>query len=302
MVHAILVVSSALALAAGANGLSLPKPAAKPNYWFSFGDSYTTTGFNVTTGPFPSASNPIGNPEFPGYTACGLVTNWVDDMTTKYNKTLTYLYNFAYGGATIDSALVTPYLPTVLSLKDQISEYLGSVASHPKSTPWTSSNSIFSFFIGINDIGNSWYQSGDRGAFADVLLDEYFDLVQKTYKTGARNFLFINVPGVDKSPLMLDQPVESQEGEDVVLRQFNKKLAARVLKFQITHLDSKVYLYDSHTRLLDIINHPAKYGFADATSYGADSDLMWCNNYHVSPGVHDLFAKDIKKLLTFTQF
>ena len=65
---------------------------------------------------------------------------------------------------------------------------------------------------------------------------------------------------------MLDQPVESQEGEDVVLRQFNKKLAARVVKFQLTHLDSKVYLYDSHTRLLNIINNFAKYGFADATS------------------------------------
>lgn len=67
-------------------------------------------------------------------------------------------------GATIDANLVTPYLPTVLSLTDQVNEFLGSVASKPKSTPWTSADSLFSFFIGINDIGNSYYEPGSRSA------------------------------------------------------------------------------------------------------------------------------------------
>ena len=58
-------------------------------------------------------------------------------------------------GATIDADLVTPYLPTVLSLKDQVNQFLASLSSHPKTAPWTSANSLFSFFIGINDIGRS---------------------------------------------------------------------------------------------------------------------------------------------------
>jgi len=34
------------------------------NYWFSFGDSYTQTGF-VTNGTLPTPGNPLGNPTYP---------------------------------------------------------------------------------------------------------------------------------------------------------------------------------------------------------------------------------------------
>ena len=55
----------------------------------------------------------------------------------------------------------------MLSLTDQVNEFLNSsVASRPATVPWTSSNSLFSFWIGINDIGNSYYESGDRDAYA----------------------------------------------------------------------------------------------------------------------------------------
>ncbi|KIJ30182.1 carbohydrate esterase family 16 protein [Sphaerobolus stellatus SS14] len=46
-------------------------------HFFSFGDSYTDTGFNIT-GPFagPGVANPLGNPVFPGFTSSG-GENWV---------------------------------------------------------------------------------------------------------------------------------------------------------------------------------------------------------------------------------
>ncbi|PSR93971.1 hypothetical protein PHLCEN_2v4573 [Hermanssonia centrifuga] len=137
-------------------------PIGVPNFWFSFGDSYTQTDF-VTNGTLPSLGNPLGNPPYPGYTAVGGV-NWIDVMTVTYNKSLIFTYNYAYGGATIDASLVTPYEPTVLSLTDQVNEFLSTVANKPATTPWTSSNSLFSFWIGINDIGNSYYESGSRDA------------------------------------------------------------------------------------------------------------------------------------------
>ena len=82
----------------------------------SSGDSYTTTGFNAS-GPQPSPSNPLGNPDYLGHTSSN-GPNWIDYLTTKYNHTLLLTYNLAFGGATVDSALVEPYLPTVLSLKE----------------------------------------------------------------------------------------------------------------------------------------------------------------------------------------
>lgn len=81
-----------------------------------------------------------------------------------YNKSLILTYNYAYGGATINASLVEPYEPDVLSLVDQVNEFLGTVASKPVSTPWTSANALFSFWIGINDIGNSFYATGNRSA------------------------------------------------------------------------------------------------------------------------------------------
>lgn len=89
----------------------------------------------------------------------------------QYNRSLCLTYNYAYGGATIDASLVTPYEPTVLSLIDQVNEFLNSsVAGRPAAVPWTASNSLFSFWIGINDIGNSYYQSGSRDAYVQFCL------------------------------------------------------------------------------------------------------------------------------------
>lgn len=105
----------------------------------------------------------LGNPPYPGFTATG-GENWVDFVTTQYNKSLILTYNYAYGGATIDANLVPPFESTVLSLTDQVNQFLSGAGTKPASSPWTSSNSLFSVFIGINDIGNSYYLSGDRDA------------------------------------------------------------------------------------------------------------------------------------------
>lgn len=141
-------------------------------------------------------------------------------MTTKYNTSTLLTYNFAYGGATIDATLVAPYTSTVLSLTDQVRTaaskafhlcslthlnrqiQVNSFLANKAVAPWTGTNALFSVFIGINDIGNSWYQSGDRAAFSDTLLTAYFALIQKIYDAGGRNFLFVNVPNVDRSPLV----------------------------------------------------------------------------------------------------
>ncbi|OBZ69541.1 hypothetical protein A0H81_10141 [Grifola frondosa] len=86
---------------------STPTAVSNANYWFSFGDSYTQTGF-VTNDTLPALGNPLGNPPYPGYTAVG-GTNWIDVDTVVYNKSLVLTYNYAYGGATINASLVQPY-------------------------------------------------------------------------------------------------------------------------------------------------------------------------------------------------
>lgn len=128
------------------------------------GDSYTQTGF-TPNGTLPAFGNPLGNPPYPGWTSTG-GENWLDYATVAYNRSMLFTYNYAYGGATIDATLVPPYTPTVLSVTDQVNQFLTSVANKPASTPWTSANALFSIWIGINDLGNSYYLSGDRAAYS----------------------------------------------------------------------------------------------------------------------------------------
>ncbi|KAH8103480.1 hypothetical protein BXZ70DRAFT_889104 [Cristinia sonorae] len=272
-----------------------PAPTASApsnaNFWFSFGDSYTQTGF-VPEDTTPAVGNPLGNPPFPGYTAVG-GTNWIDVDTTVFNKSLILTYNYAYGGATIDAKLVAPYTPTVLSLTDQVNQFLQGAATKPKAAPWTSDNALFSFWIGINDIGNSYYQSGSRDAFSDTLLDAYFALVQKVV---TRNFLFINVPPVDRSPLMLAQAASAQTLEKSVINTFNAKLASRVSAFQAANAGVKTWQFDSNTVFNTVLDSPQSFGFVDATSFGGAGDF-WGNNYHPSSALHDILGKQIGELL-----
>jgi len=261
------------------------------NYWFSFGDSYTATGFEFN-GTQPSIGNPLGNPPYPGSTNVG-GPNWVDAVTTVYNKSLILTYNFAYGGATIDANLVTPYLPTVKSLTDQVDQFLTTYADKPASAPWKCENTLFSVWIGINDIKGSWSLGGDRGAFSDVLIDAYFALVEKLYEAGARNFLFINVPPIQRSPLMIRYTdVAGLKVQETVIEGFNSRLAEKIASFEGSHPGVVTYQWDSYSFFTKILDDPTKYGFPDSTSYGSDEDF-WGNDFHPSSPAQVLIGKDI---------
>ncbi|KAI0669432.1 hypothetical protein C8Q78DRAFT_977627 [Trametes maxima] len=282
---------------------SAPSGVEEANFWFSFGDSYTQTDFDPK-GTIPQPGNALGNPPYPGFTAVG-GTNWIDVDTVVYNKSLVLTYNYAYGGATINASLVQPFEPTVLSLIDQVNKFLGSVASKPASAPWTSANALFSVWIGINDIGNSYYQSGDRDAFSDTLLDSYFGQVQELERlttcsnVGARNFLFINVPPVDRSPLMLAQDASAQALEKKVITGYNTKLAARVAAFEAANAGVKTWQWDSSTAFTTVLDDPTKFGFVDATSFGGTGDF-WGNNLHPSSAAHDIWGKQVAQVLADT--
>ncbi|KAF3913623.1 hypothetical protein ABW21_db0202052 [Orbilia brochopaga] len=100
-------------------------PSSTPGgikYWFSFGDSYTQTGFDPN-GIQPSVSNPMGNPPYPGWTSSNGV-NWLDVATEKYNKSVVLTYNLAYGGATIDATLVAPYASNVNQFQTYYANWL----------------------------------------------------------------------------------------------------------------------------------------------------------------------------------
>ncbi|KAF1977338.1 hypothetical protein BU23DRAFT_294399 [Bimuria novae-zelandiae CBS 107.79] len=315
----------ALGLVTGALAAPLEERASTWSGWkgvknlFVFGDSYTQTGFDPKSTQ-PSATNPFGNPTWPGWTSSN-GPNWVGFLTATYNTTKIKTYNMAYGGATVDSALVKPYADTVLSLKNQVQDqFLPIYGKHPTSAPWKDSDSLFAFWIGINDVGNSWWLA-NATALYDQIFTVYDGLLESIYATGARNFLFLSVPPINKAPLTLANGDYAIENEGKMIEVWNSKLANLTSAFSKRHSNKpKIFVHDTHALFTQVINNPKSFeqtaglknvtGYCTAyengtpTWYSSDpsclypvNEYLWLNNLHPTFPIHNATAASVVKTL-----
>ncbi|ORY61428.1 uncharacterized protein BCR38DRAFT_373253 [Pseudomassariella vexata] len=291
-------------------------------YAFIFGDSYTQTGFNYTLDA-PSQTNPLGNPTYPGWTSSN-GPNWVDFLTVEYNASLLQTYNLAYGGATVDSALVAPYIDTVLSLKDQVltefvPAYTGNSPLAPNAPNWTAADSIFGFWIGINDVGNSYWL--DTATLNAQIFDVYSGLVDAIYAAGGRNFFFVNVPPTDRSPLMLGQTEWAITTIKADIEAFNGLLSEMTRNLTDKHEgEVNVWVYDANTAFGEVLDDPAVYeqtaGYKNTTAYCEDyengtpawdtliencgipvDEYFWLNSLHPTYHMHEVVAEKVAESL-----
>ncbi|QRV87353.1 carbohydrate esterase family 16 protein [Ceratobasidium sp. AG-Ba] len=270
-------------------------------YLFVFGDSYTASGYNVSAG--------INSPN-PGWTSSN-GPNWPMYLASTYNVTDTKLYNLAYGGATIDSKLVTPYLPTVQSVVDQVGLWTKYFGPHPSAAPWTSANSLFAIWIGINDISNV-----TQADFHKTLLDRYFSQVDILYKKGARSFLFVNVPPLERTPLFISQGQWSVDTVKASVADYNAQLAARVKNFMKSYKGlGQITVYDSNKLFNAQLDNADALGFVNITGYdevyqngtpgstyqapGSKpvSSYFWLNSLHPTFFVHNIMAHALSTIL-----
>lgn len=242
----------------------------------SFGDSYSQTGFDPTS-TLPNPSDPLGNPTFPGYTTTD-GKNWLGYYITSYNTSLVYDYNFAYGGATTDSSIVTPYEPTVLSFVDQIGQFEASLAKKPATAPWTSDNTLFAVWMGVNDVGNAWYESNWTSILSEIMT-QYFNQTQYLYNAGARKFLFLTVPPIYETPNVIAQGATVQAGEKTAIAQYNAALQSSAASFAGKNSGIKYWVLNTTTPFQTALDNPTKYGAPDATCYNGDGvSCLWFND------------------------
>ncbi|KAK2606854.1 hypothetical protein N8I77_005578 [Diaporthe amygdali] len=255
------------------------------------GDSYSQTGFDIN-GTKPSASNPIGNPALPGYTASGGL-NWVGMLASQLKVSNLLAYNFAYGGATTDSSLVTPYDPSVKSFVDQVGEFSSSLASHPSYAPWTAANTLVGVWIGVNDVGNTYWLSNVDDVTKAVIA-RYFEQLQIIYNAGARNFFLLSVPPIQYTPMMLQQSSSARDSEAAVITKYNQMLTSSLANFTSTNSGVKAKVIDTTTPFMTAINNPTAYGAPNATCYNADGkSCLWFNDYHPGYAINELVAQAV---------
>ena len=282
------------------------------------GDSYTTTGFNVTMAQ-PSPDMPFGNPAYPGYTSSN-GPNYIDYMTTTYNESLIETYNLAYGGATVDSDLVAPYEPQVLSFQQQVNDEFIPYYVNETNADWTSANSLFVAFFGINDAGNSYYNSATPNATLNgEIFTVYSGLVEELYQSGARNFLFLNVPPTNLAPLTTayGTAVENQLAADIA--DFNTRIS-QAASTAASYADTTVFVFDTNGLFNQVLQNPASYPqtsiYKNTTGYCVDyengtpaentfdadcgipvNEYFWLNTLHPTYPMHDVLGQKITEQL-----
>lgn len=279
-------------------------------YFFVFGDSYTQTGFNLTNGsPLPTPGNPLGNPPYPGFTSSS-GPNWIDFLTTEFNQSNVLTYNMAFGGATVDEDLIVAFQPTVLSIKDQVQTlFLPNLANQ---TFWTSSDSLFFIWDGVNDVGRTYSSGVDLDALYNQVIAEYFVLVNELYDAGARNFMFLDVPPIERSPgtTVLGPDVEAEEKSARLL--FNGKLAQSTGQLLQNHTDAKAFIFKSSAVFTKLLDDPAPFGIKNTTGFCQDysggtstpttflpecgipvNEYLWLNTLHPTWTVHQEVAKEL---------
>jgi phospholipase/lecithinase/hemolysin len=190
---------------------------------------------------------------------CPSGPNWIDFLATTYNASFIKTYNLASGGATVDASLVAPYAPTVLSLKDQVAAFTRAYSAHPASAPWKPNDALFAFFIGINDVGNSWWLN--NATLYDAIFDVYAAQLGNLYAAGARNLLFLSVPPVERAPLTLskDDGGYAVENEGRVILDWNRRLKDLTSAFGRAHGDANLFVHDTWSTYDRVLKNPAAF-------------------------------------------
>ncbi|KAK4665119.1 hormone-sensitive lipase HSL [Podospora pseudopauciseta] len=266
-------------------------PTSTAKYFINFGDSYSQTGFDPLSTK-PSPSNPFGNPPLPGWTASGGL-NWVGFLTSQYNASTLLTYNFAYGGATTNATLVQPWREDVLSLIDQVQQFTDTIATKPSYAPWTAENALFGIWIGVNDVGNSWWKE-EYDQLLSEIMDTYFGQLQVLYDAGARQFVALGVPPIHRTPVMVEETEWAQETEAAAIAKYNAAIASRAATFQAANAGSVIKIVDTGVAFNEALDNPTEYGSPDAKCWNGDGvSCLWFNDYHPGIEINRLVAEEV---------
>ena len=241
----------------------------------------------------------------------------MDFLTTKWNKSYVETFDLACGGATVDSDLVVPFLPTVRSLKQQIEDdYCPNYGSSPQ---WNPNVTLFAIWIGINDIGNSFARKND--SLNAAIFDVYSNLVDKLYISGARNILFFNVPPLEQTPRTIAEGHDAQMAEKADILDFNWRIDGLVQNLTDAYLDVSAMQFNAHALfsqvLLDPTVFPETAGYRNLTNWCekysggtpewdtsdpecsiAVNEYLWLNDLHPTYPIHNATARHVARKLT----
>lgn len=142
----------------------------------------------------------MGNPPLPGLRLSG-GDIWLDVVMKNYTRAGTVAYDFAVGANAVNSSRVQDSNPPpspIGDLRGQLAGFESSIgAAGSGKVKWTSTNTLFVNWFGINDVAIQVYQGRDRATAQAILgpdVTDYFGRMERQWQLGARNFVTVLVP------------------------------------------------------------------------------------------------------------
>jgi len=155
--------------------------------------------------------------------------------------------------------------------------------------------------LGINDCGRTF--SDELEPIVEAIFDTLHDLY---VKFGARNFVLIDVPPIDRSPGgggipeyppgnetdFIRLAVESGSTEDIKERveTWNTLLRGQAEEFAKDYEQATVFVFSSHQVITEVLDEPVGFDFAEDDP-GMGGGGIWMDDLHLTPAVHAILAE-----------
>jgi phospholipase/lecithinase/hemolysin len=227
-----------------------------------------------------------GGPNWVEYlTGCGLQPGLTSPLTCKRK-----LWDFAFAGADVSEQLYVLFPYSLENCRLLANIACSTPVHHNYTTPLVNQtaqfltygdavlkdkagvkplNTLIAIWIGINDINDSAkYALSSFNDFYTSIIETLFTAsVEPLQKAGYRNFLFLNLPPLDRTPSNLLRDPAVRLPNVTMLGWWNDALQKRAEEFATEASGVKAMVWDANKFLNGVLDHPEEYGIRNTTNF-----------------------------------
>ncbi|KAK7276070.1 hypothetical protein RIF29_17202 [Crotalaria pallida] len=278
----------------------------------AFGDSTVDTGNNNYIITVAKGNHLPYGKDFPGHVPTGRFSNGklVPDLLASYlnikdtvppyldptlsNEQLQTGVSFASGGSGFDD--LTTVITHAIPMSKQIEHFqdyvekLKGIAGKDKAKQILA-DALVIVSAGSNDVILNFYDIPTRKwefnitGYQDFLRNNLQTFIKRLYDIGCRKFAVAGLPPTGCIPFQItvkhlkDRACVDDENSDA--KDYNQNLAKRLLELQAMLPGSRVVYVEIYGPLINLINHPEKYGFLETNKgccgTGLTEVAIFCN-------------------------
>ncbi|KAI0470660.1 hypothetical protein GGR56DRAFT_139365 [Xylariaceae sp. FL0804] len=229
------------------------------------------------------------------------------------------LWDFAFAGADVSSALLPLHHAWTVPLVNQTRQYLTwAEPALVGRLRMDKSRALVAVWIGINDINDSADMASGgaaalRGFYDEEIAAVFEQAVRPLFGAGYANFLFVNLPPLDRTPPNAGRADPSPNR--TMIGWWDDALARHSRDFAARNPSATTMVYDANAFLNGVLDNAGKYGIKNTTSYCPAYDVLdvqtdpgkygclpldqyfWYNTGHMTSHVHQVLAPDIDRFL-----